>query len=254
MSAAAPYPAAPYPAIVSSAPGHDHGARFRAHHDALLDQGRCGTCAELVDKVDVLRARACRTCGALLRPHGGASISARIEERSRGWRIGAAIGVGVANAIAAIVPMVSSLVTAAALLAANVFVLRAALAWLPFGRRLALRVSLKLLFAALVCFSLVLNVIVAPFFGVGSLVLGGWGVAAFVVYVEAGNALARRRIEREARGEGMSFGEWAIPSVLVVALTGLSAAIVALPLYAIDRLASAEIPSPGAITRAILEP
>jgi hypothetical protein len=223
------------------------------HHDALLERGRCGQCAELAPRVAILRARTCAHCGGALRIRGSRSVLERLEARGRGVRVAAAVAVGIGHAVAGLVPMLASIVTALALLAANLFVVRAGLSWLPFARRLWTRLTLKLLFAALVCVSLVANVVVAPLFGFGSLVLGLLGTATFVVYLEAASALLRKRLELQARGAPVTLGEWGLPAGMLTGLGAATFVLVALPLYALERLASADWPSASEITRAVLE-
>jgi hypothetical protein len=113
------------------------------------------------------------------------------------------------------------------MLVAHVFVVRQPLLWLSPMRRLVTRLSLKLSVAAFTIGSLVVNVLVFPFVGANAVVVGLVGLMGTVVYVEGAILLTGNRLRREARGPGLDWWEWVIPSALLLALLGSSAAVCA---------------------------
>lgn len=224
-----------------------------AHHDALLLRGRCGHCAEPVARHRLLRQLDCDHCGASLHPRGAHDLPARLELGRWRWR---AVGyglVGVASFFAGVVPLVQALVQVAAMFVLHIVLLRRPLYWLTPARRLAARMTIKLLAAVLGAVGLLVNVAVAPLPGVSSAVLAGLGFVLTAAYVEGGLTVVRRRMAWEAEGRPLSPVEWGLPVGLVAALVVSTVGVVGVAAGSLHLLATADLPMVSALAAQLLE-
>lgn len=200
---------------------------FVAHSDALLVDGRCGLCAERVPLPLLLRQGECPFCGASLQVRGRTDLLRHLDLGRRKWRI---IGYGLVALLsfgAGWLPLVQALVQVAALVVLHVLLIRQSLLWLGLARRLTTRFALRFFGALLATVGLLVNIVVAPWVGAGSLVLAVLGFVLTAVYVEGSLLLVRRRLEWEADGLPIRFSEWSLPMLLLLTLSGTALAGVA---------------------------
>jgi peptidoglycan biosynthesis protein MviN/MurJ (putative lipid II flippase) len=155
--------------------------------------------------------------------------------------------------LAGAVPLLQVVVQLLALYILHIVVLRRSLNWLPAGRRILTRISIKLLGAAVATTALLINVAIAPLVGISALILGALGPLLTAVYVEVGLVILRRRLRWEARGESIRTGEWALPVGLLVALLVAVGGTVALVVGALHVLSAAEVPAVSEISQSLLE-
>jgi len=214
-----------------------------AHHDALLVRGRCGRCAEVVDRRRLLRKVACNHCGASLAPLGLHDLPTRLEQGRWRWRVVGYSLVAVASFAAGLVPLAQSLVQIAAIFVLHVVLLRRPLQWLTPARRMTTRFTVKLLGAGLGAVGVLVNVAVAPLPGVSAFVLAGVGFALTAIYVEVGLAVVRRRLKWEADGVGLRIIEWALPGALIGGLLLSTFGLLGAAAGSLHLLASADIPT-----------
>ena len=214
-----------------------------AHHDALLVRGRCGRCAEVVDRRKLLRKLDCNHCGAPLAPKGRHDLPTRLEQGRWRWRLLGYSLVAVASFAAGLIPLAQSLVQIVAIFVLHVVLLRRPMQWLTPARRMTTRFTVKILGAFIGAVGMLVNVAVAPLPGVSAVVLAVVGFALTAVYVETGLAVVRRRLLWEAQGMGLRVVEWALPASLVLALLVSTLGTLGLAAGSLHLLASADIPT-----------
>lgn len=225
--------------------------RAAAHHDALLLDGRCGECAEEAPPIAILRGADCPRCRSPLRPQVR-PLADSLELRR--WPL-RTIGYGLvaaASFFSGLVPLLQALVLAAGLLTLHGLLLRRALGWLSPARRLAARLTLKLLASGLTALAFVINVAVAPFVGISAFALAAIGLLFTALYIELGLRLLRRRIAAEAAGAPLAFGEWALPAALIGGALLLSLALGGAITGALYLLTEAALPTAPEIAHWLL--
>lgn len=226
-------------------------ASAAAHRIDLLANGRCGRCAERVPRARILRRATCPHCETELAI--GGDILDELETRRVQWRLVGYGLVAAASFAAGAVPLLQIVVQLAALFILHVVVLRRGLLWLPPGRRILARITIKLLGAALATIAMLINVAIAPFVGVSALVLAAVGPLLTAVYVEGGLAILRQRLRWEADHDGLRTIEWLLPGGLLLLLVGALAGTVGLVMWAVHLLATAEIPTVSELSTTLLE-
>jgi len=224
-----------------------------AHHDALLVRGRCGRCAEVVDRRQLLRKLDCNHCGAALAPRGRHDLPTRLEQGRWRWRAVGYSLVAVASFAAGLVPLAQSLVQIAAIFVLHVVLLRRPLQWLTPARRMTTRFTVKMLGAFLGALGVLLNVAVAPLPGVSAVVLAVVGFVLTAAYVETGLAVVRQRLRWEADGIGLRPIEWALPGSLVMALLVSTLGTLGAAAGSLHLLASANIPTVSELAAWLLQ-
>ncbi len=176
-----------------------------------------------------------------------------LADRHRRWRWKGYGLIGVGSFLAGFVPLLQVVVQVVGLLVLHVVVLRRGLEWLPVGRRILARMTMKLLGAVIALAAVVVNVVVAPFVGAAAVVLAVAGPLLTAVYVEGSLAVLRRRLRWQARGEPVRWGEWIVPLVMVALLVGVVTLTVALVAGAVQFVASLEVPAIDEISSFLLE-
>lgn len=224
----------------------------KAHQNELLTSGRCGRCAERVPRAAIIQAARCSHCDSTLSFDGFDALD-DLQTRQLRWRLFGYGLVAAASFAAGAVPLLQLVVQLLALYILHVIVLRHSLAWLPAGRRILARLSIKLLGAAIATLALLINVAIAPLVGISALILGAIGPLLTAAYVEGGLIIVRRRLRWEARGQAIKTGEWALPVGLLVALVVAVGGTVAMVVGALHVLSSAELPAVSEISRSLLE-
>ncbi len=200
------------------------------HRRELTTLGRCPFCAEHVGALEVLRGRPCSHCGMDLSRTGLCSpdeIIARLREQWGRWRYVAFPLIAVATAIAGLVPLLGGLVRLVGMVIIHLVFVRRPLRWLSMRRRLTTKTTLRLYLAALALLGLLVDALAAPLLGVSALVSGGISVIIAVIYAEGSLAFICGRMDAEARGEGLTWWEWAIPGALIFVMISCTAALVA---------------------------
>ncbi len=200
------------------------------HQRELSTLGRCPYCAEYVGALQVLRGRPCGHCGTDLSRTGLCSpdqIIARLRERWGRWRYVAFPLIALSTALAGLVPLLGGVVRLVAMVLIHLTFVRRPLRWLSMRRRLTTKTTLRLYLAALALLGLLVDALAAPLFGVNALVSGGVSVILAVIYAEGSLAFICGRMKAEARGEGLSWWEWAIPGALLFVMISATAAVVA---------------------------
>ena len=212
------------------------------HRHALLTTGRCGRCAERVSRFAIIRGDACDHCGRTLGVDGS-DVREELASRRLVWRLLGYGLVAAASFVSGLVPLGQFAVQLAALFILHVVVLRRSLLWLPPGRRILARITIKLLGAALACLALVINVAVAPLAGVSAAVLAAVGPLLTAVYIEGSLVILRRRLAWEAEERPVDIREWWLPVGLLVGLVVIVAAMAASIAGLVHLFGSLEVPS-----------
>lgn len=223
-----------------------------AHRNALLSAGRCGRCAERVPRSAIVRRADCEHCGSSLGWTGG-SVLEELDARAAQWRLLGYLLVGVTSFAAGTIPLMQVAVQLAALFILHVVVLRRGLLWLPAGRRILARLTIKLFGAALACVALLVNVAIAPFLGVSAFVLAAVGPLLTAAYVEGGLVILRQRLRWEADGRGLRVVEWALPVAMFGAIFIAVAATAGMVMGTLHLLASTDIPTVNELSTTLLE-
>lgn len=183
------------------------------HQRRLVERRRCPHCAELQPSVTWLSGGHCRRCGEsqvlLASDDHARTLLASLDRDARITRVVAYGGVFVANLLVGWAPMLSTLVTAAGMIGANLWLVRRPTAWLPVQHRMLVRLLVRAWFVVMLALSVEANVIAAPliaFLGLGIAVSTGSAVLVTVLYVEGALLLVRRRVRRALERPD---GDWA---------------------------------------------
>lgn len=195
------------------------------HQIELRLAGRCPHCAEEVPRLAQLRGKPCPHCKQLAPGHPRQASSELIEalrKRWARWRFVAYPLLAFATGIAGLVPLLATPARILGLIVIHVAFVRRPLSWLPFKRRLASKLTLRLLLAALGITGMLVDAVVAPLPLVNGIVSGIVSVAAAVVYAEVALRFAIGRMQREAETSELSWWEWLLPTSLLGALVGIT--------------------------------
>lgn len=196
-----------------------------SHARALLLEGRCPACAELLPPLLLLRGEPCARCEAPARVAGEADLVRTLGET---WKRRAAIAIGVmglASLLGGFVPLLQAPLFLLGLLLTHVWVVGGALGWLSPARRVCAALTLRLLLVALSVGALVMNVLVAPLAGGSGFILGALGAAFMAFYLWLAQRMCVRRLELDRAGAGLGFGEWAPPAAALLTLLGTCMAL-----------------------------
>lgn len=177
----------------------------------------------------------------------------QLEARQAKWRVLGYALVALTSFLAGAIPLLQVAVQIAAVLVLHLVLLRRELRWLSPARRILTRITIKMLGAAVTCFALTLNVGLAPFPGVASIVLGLAGPILTAAYVEGGLTIIRRRIRAEAEGERVGMGEWFLPTLLATLLVVAVLATVGLVAGTLHLLSTMEIPTVSDVSQRLME-
>lgn len=223
-----------------------------AHQNELLSGGRCGRCAERVERTQVVKAADCPHCGSALEFHGGHVLD-ELEAKRLRWRVLGYALVAAGSFVAGAVPLLQVVVQVLALFILHVVVLRRGLVWLGPGRRVLARISMKLYGAAIATFALLINVAIAPLVGVSAFILAAVGPLLTAAYVEGSLVILRKRLRWEADGRPLQKREWVLPVSLITALLVAIGATVGAVAGTLHLLANADIPTVSEISKTLLE-
>ena len=224
-----------------------------AHANALLSDGRCCRCAERVPRPRILRLGECGLCGAPLRWRGEGSLLEALEAHRGAWRIWGYGLIAVGSFVASNVPLLQLAVQISALFILHIVVLRRPLLWLSPGRRLAARVTIRLLEAAVACTAFLVNAAVAPILGLGAPVLAVVGPLLTAIYVEGGLKIVRQRLRWESQGRGLGLVEWGLPTGLAAILSLMVVATATLVFGTLHVLSLIDVPSIDGLVSWFLE-
>ncbi len=179
------------------------------HRQHLLSRRRCPRCAEPATARRLLRGAPCAACGAPLVLLGTEDRAAEVLDAIRaGWRssrISVYAAVLVATFLSGWVPLLASLVTAGAMIAANFTLLRRPLRWLPPLQRMVTRLASRLWLVAILLAGMALNTLAAPLIaagGLGAVVSAGVGAVSTWLYVEGSLWLIETAIAQAAEPRG----------------------------------------------------
>ena len=225
---------------------------LEAHYNRLLTSGRCSRCAERVPRAAILGGDQCKHCGASL-GYGGGDVVDSVAARQFWWRLKGYALIAAGSFVAGTMPFLQLAVQIAALFVLHVVVLRGGLRWLPPGRRILARMTMKILGASISAVALMINTAVAPLLGAGALVLAVSGPVLTAIYVEGSLWLLRRRLRWEAAGRPVRIGEWVVPVVLVVALLAAVGAMAAMVWGTVYLVSGTEVPAITEISEFLLE-
>lgn len=216
-----------------------------SHQDALLDRHRCCACAEPVPFRILVAGGGCPHCAAPVRHEriGGAdAVLERIDAGWRRWRYPVYGGLAAVTLFASILPLAAPVAFAVTMIAAQFLLVRRPIRLLGPYRRVATRLTLKLLLALLTTLDLVVSVVVFPLFGVAQAVAAALSVVLAWVYLEGALALLRNRLRREATSPRLDTWEWALPASFMGVLLVSAAALVLAVGGVVYVLLEAEIP------------
>lgn len=224
-----------------------------SHQNELLSQGRCGRCAEQVSRAEVVRRDRCPHCNTELHWGGGGDVLDDLAASRARWRVVGYALVAAASFVAGIIPLLQIVVQLLALFILHIIVLRGGLRWLPPGRRVLARISMKLLGAAIATTAVIVNVSAAPLPGASAFILALTGPLLTAAYVEGSLFILRRRLEWEAAGDRLRPAEWILPVGLVGALLAAVTSAAVLTVGALHLLATADIPTISELSQFLLE-
>ncbi|MEC7946091.1 MAG: hypothetical protein VX265_00905 [Myxococcota bacterium] len=142
------------------------------------------------------------------------------------WRYPVYIGILVSTGVSSTIPLLATAVYAASMVLVHMFIVRRPVTWLSAGRRIATRITLKLLLATLTFGSLVISTTLFPFFGVAQAAVAAVSALFAALYVEGALWLMRNRLRREAETDRLDRWEWMLPAGLIGALLACAAATV----------------------------
>lgn len=203
---------------------------LKSHQRSLMMQRRCAHCAERVRAAVLLRAQPCPHCGQVStwpRHEDAASMLGAVSDkwaRRRWWFYGV---LGASTFATAMLPLVSSLLTVAALIYARLVIVRGALDWFGPARRFTTRFTLRLWMLVTGVGVLVVNELLTllPWANMPLKMLVSLTGAA--LFVEGSLVVLRHRLGIAASGEpSLRWWEWALPAALIVTAVGLSVAVV----------------------------
>jgi hypothetical protein len=175
-----------------------------------------------------------------------------LEARSPKARVAAYSLAAIGSLIAGFVPLAHAVFIVAAMVVADILVLRQALLWLPLGRRIAARTGVRLLGAGLGCANFVINVLVAPFPGISAFVLAFVGPIVLLAYVETGSRIVAKRLRWEAERKPFGVSEWRLPALLLAGLFMTAALSVLVPVALVHLLARAHVPLASSLASWVL--
>ncbi|MEN0067847.1 MAG: hypothetical protein AAGA48_37305 [Myxococcota bacterium] len=177
------------------------------HKQRLLSRRRCPHCAEPASARRILQGLPCGKCGAPLEVPGTEDRAAEVLAAIRaGWktsRYAVYVAVLLATFLSGWVPLLASIVTAGAMITANLTLLRRPLRWLSPVQRAITRLGSRLWFVMLLLTSMVLNTLAAPLiaaWGLGAAASGLIGAVSTYLYVEGSLWLIERAVTRAATG------------------------------------------------------
>lgn len=218
---------------------------LREHQTSLLLERRCATCAEALRPRELWSGAPCPWCRQPVFAHGALDadrLVGGVTERWARWRVRVYVLVGISCLLGSVVPLLAPVLYALAMILANFFLIRGPLRWLSPARRLATRLSLKVLLALFTMFNLVLSVVIFPLVGVAQLTTALISVGLAVAYVEAALRLTSRGLRREGAREGLHVSEWLPPALLLAAMTAFVVGVSAVLGGAFWLLLQVEIP------------
>lgn len=181
------------------------------HRQHLLSRRRCPHCAEPARARQVLRGERCSHCDRPLVLAGTEDRAVEVLEAIRsGWRssrYAVYAAVLVATFLSGWIPLLASLVTAAAMISANFSLLRRPLRWLPPLQRAATKLVSRLWFVLVLLGATLLNTLAAPLiaaWGLGAFASAGVGAISTWLYVEGSLWLIETSIGQAARAQEVS--------------------------------------------------
>jgi len=231
-----------------------------AHRRRLLLRKRCPECAERAAAGAILRGEPCSHCHAeLVLDHGGEHADrmlGAVRRRWGRWRFVVYPLALIANLLAGLIPLLSTVVLIVTMLIADVALVRRPILWLSPARRVMTRTTVKLWFAMLGVVSALVNLAAAPFitaFGAGAIASAVSGLLATALYIEGALWLVTRRVRLESVTRRLGLLEWTVPVGLLggLVLSGLGTVVVGWAVLWL--LTSAEIPGVSEIAGWLLE-
>lgn len=159
----------------------------------------------------------------------------------------------VATGVSSPVPLLAPLSFALSMVLIQVFLVRRPLRWLGRGRRLATRVTLKLLLATLTWVGVLINTVLAPLLGIAQVAIVAWSTLAAVIFMEGSLWLVRNRLRREATQPRLDAWEVLVPGTLVTGLLGLTLLLLLTSYGVVHLLLWTEIPGLSDIAEFLLD-
>jgi hypothetical protein len=212
---------------------------------ALLQQRRCGWCAEQIPARLVLEGGACPHCATSLYPQRDLdpeAIITALKRRWSRWKWLVWAGIAAGTFIGGFFPLLAAPVLFCGLLGLHLGLVRKPLQWLTAGRRFSTRFLLRLLLAFLGFVNLVISVLAPLAPGAGALVAMVCSVLSAVFYTEVALRLIANRLRRELDSRGMDTWEWLLPASLLGGLVASALAVVGLAAGALYGLLWMDIP------------
>lgn len=182
------------------------------HVRALLLDGRCPGCAELLGARALFGAGPCPRCDTDLAAARGDTRALADDARERGHRrlLGIALAVGAAHLVLGWVPLAGALILLLATAWIRVGILQPTSALLSPRRRVLTRWTARLVMAAALALTVIAieALTLVPVLGLPIKAVLGAGEVVFVAW--AVTAYAHWQLDREAAREPIAAGEWLV--------------------------------------------
>lgn len=193
------------------------------HKQQLIRLRRCPRCAEQVPASSLLKAEPCPRCANALRLDDADHVAQLVHTLRTDWREQrnvVFVAVAVAFFFAGMIPLLPGLVSAVALIAINVRLIRQPTRWLPSGVRTTVRLLIGLWMVALttvsMLFSLVSSMLVF-LLGIGAVLSSAAGVLVTMAYAEGALWLVERSIAWSAEmSPGATRASMYVPFALIL--------------------------------------
>ncbi|NVB37885.1 hypothetical protein G6O69_08565 [Pseudenhygromyxa sp. WMMC2535] len=200
---------------------------LQAHHRALLLDGRCPSCAELLGARSLFRLAPCPRCEAPIDPElAGVHLADAVKARGnrRLWFVSAAVGA--LHLVLGWIPFLGAIALLAAAAWIRVGILQPASAMLGVKRRALTRWTARTLMGVGVSLAVIVTQLLTllPLIGLpleaiisaGQVIFTAWAVSAYI----------HRQLRREAAGEPIAPGEWIALALALATLVGAAILLV----------------------------
>jgi hypothetical protein len=226
------------------------------HQQALLQDARCGWCAERVAYRLLIGNGTCPHCEGELQfgaGNGAMQVVERTQAQWRRWRWPIYGSLGFTSIFASLLPFLSALLFVLTGLVVQFAFVRRITRWLGPFRRVSTRMTLKLFFAGLMMTNIVISTLMYPLFGVAQIVSVLLNVFFAFIYFEVSIKFANNRLRREGESASLDTWEWALPAGIIGSLVVVTFAMVLGTMALLHVLLEMELPGVSSIAKFLLD-